>query len=48
MFLKYSKQAKVKIEGQLRRQKKEKKNWKYNGIWLKLIYMSRSNCIPVI
>ena len=28
MFLKYSKQAKVKIEGQLRRQKKEKKNWK--------------------
>ena len=27
---------------------KEKKNWKYNGIWLKLIYISRSSCIPVI
>ena len=26
----------------------KKKNWKYNGIWLKLIYISRSNCIPVI
>ena len=43
MFLKYSKQAKVKLEGQLRRQKKEKENWKYNKIWLKLIYISRSN-----
>ena len=27
---------------------KEKKNWKYNGIWLKLIYISRSNCILFI